>query len=214
MAGTVRSSLLDGDVGVGIADYPGFPVADIPKGSGAFLMGEVIVLDVSDAYDRSVIDEPALVLAWPTTYPSEHFGWGLPFEWDAFGDGTTNPANTVYSISTGVSVKALLDWAAISDDATRDEVYRVVDDALAEWVSPDSISASGQLRYSLSGLDDGYDVFNSSAMLAGQMQRFAELGVSDRSRRGPGSRRSSDAVAHRPPRQGSPGELVLELLDG
>ena len=182
VAGTVRSSLLDGDVGVGIADYPGFPVADIPKGSGAFLMGEVICADVSDAYDRSVMDElGALVLAWPTTYPSEHFGWGLPFEWDAFGDGTTNPANTVYSISTGVSVKALLDWAAISDDATRDEVYRVVDDALAEWVAPESISVSGQLRYSLSGLDDGYDVFNSSAMLAGQMQRFAELGVSDRS---------------------------------
>jgi hypothetical protein len=36
-------------------------------------------------------------------------GWGTPWAWDPFGDGTTNPANTTYAITTALAVDALLD---------------------------------------------------------------------------------------------------------
>lgn len=36
-------------------------------------------------------------------------GWGLPFAWDAFGDGSKNPSHTEYIITTALSVQGLLD---------------------------------------------------------------------------------------------------------
>lgn len=179
VAAELRSRLLEGEVGVGVADYPGFPVADIPKATAAILMGELVCARADEDYDLATADAAAeSLLAWPETHQADRFGWGLPFAWDAFGDGTTNPAATVYSISTAVAVKALLDWAAISDEASRQRVYEAVDAALVEWTDDDVTTASGQLAYSLSADDHDYNVFNSSAMLAGQMQRFAALDVS------------------------------------
>jgi len=35
-------------------------------------------------------------------------GWGLGFEWDAFGDQSVNPANTVYGITVAVAARGLL----------------------------------------------------------------------------------------------------------
>jgi hypothetical protein len=35
-------------------------------------------------------------------------GWGLGFEWDAFGDQSVNPANTVYGITVAVAAQGLL----------------------------------------------------------------------------------------------------------
>jgi len=35
-------------------------------------------------------------------------GWGLPFAWDAFGDGSENPAHTEYTITTALAVQGLL----------------------------------------------------------------------------------------------------------
>src|SRR5690606_12000299 len=35
--------------------------------------------------------------------------WGLPFAWDAFGDGSENPEHNAYTITTAVAVQALLD---------------------------------------------------------------------------------------------------------
>ena len=36
------------------------------------------------------------------------FGWGLPSAWDAFGDGTTNPANTQYTITNALVMEGLV----------------------------------------------------------------------------------------------------------
>ncbi|MEO7001768.1 MAG: hypothetical protein ABI068_08100 [Ktedonobacterales bacterium] len=35
-------------------------------------------------------------------------GWGLTYAWDAFGDGTTNPANQMYGFQTALVSRALL----------------------------------------------------------------------------------------------------------
>jgi len=158
---------------VGIADYEGFITADIPKSSAAILLAETSCLKSVSTHNREFMDSLGNhLLEWPDEYPSDKFGWGLPFSWDAFGDGTTNASNTVYSISTGIVVKALLDWAEVSDSDVQERVYEVVDKALQEWISPDSFTPLGQFAYSLSPYDKQNDVFNASAMLAGQMQRF------------------------------------------
>lgn len=36
-------------------------------------------------------------------------GWGLGFAWDAFSDGSVNPANTVYGVTVAMAARGLLD---------------------------------------------------------------------------------------------------------
>jgi hypothetical protein len=36
-------------------------------------------------------------------------GWGMPWAWDAFGDGSVNPPETAYAITTALAIHALLD---------------------------------------------------------------------------------------------------------
>lgn len=171
----LRRSVLEDKVG--LADYETSDLAEIPKATAALLIAESRCVSESPSHDRSVLDALGdQLLSWPERFASERYGWGLPFEWDAFDDGSTNPENTVYSISTGLSIKALLDWAAVSNDEIRFRIYSVVERALDEWLDDDALSDAGQFVYSLNSFDYGYDVFNSSAMLAGQMQRAADLG--------------------------------------
>lgn len=177
MAAALRARLGGADPGVGVADYPGFPTAEIPKAEAAVLLAEVTCAKANPQWDRALLDEVGeRLLTWPSRHAGDRFGWGLPFAWDAFGDGTENPADTVYSVSTGVVVKALLDWAEISDARTVGRIDSVVDRALAEWLAPEAMTAADQLAYSLAPADRSFDVFNSSVMLAGQMARFASLG--------------------------------------
>ena len=129
----------------GIADYEDFVTADIPKSSAAILLAEVICLKSVATHDREFMDAVGNhLLDWPDKHPSEKFGWGLPFAWDAFGDGTENNPNTVYSISTGLVIKALLDWAEVSSAEVQNRVYEVVDKSLQEWVQSDSFTLLGQ----------------------------------------------------------------------
>ena len=161
---------------VGVADYEGYVLADVPKATAALLMAEVKCLKSVPSHDRQLMNSLGEhLLAWPSAHPSDQFGWGLPFAWDAFGDGTENAPNTVYSISTALSVQALLDWSEVADYRIRQRVLTAVDTALQEWVRPESSTPFGQLAYSLSPHDSEFDVFNSSAMLAGQMQRYASM---------------------------------------
>ena len=118
---------------VGIADYEDFVTADIPKSSAAILLAETSCLKSVMTHDREFMDAVGNhLLDWPNKYPSGKFGWGLPFAWDAFGDGTQNEPNTVYSISTGLVIKALLDWAEVSSAEVKDRVYEVVEQSLQE----------------------------------------------------------------------------------
>lgn len=44
-------------------------------------------------------------------------GWGLPDAWDAFGDGSLNPTNHPYTITTALAAEALLDALELEVDA-------------------------------------------------------------------------------------------------
>lgn len=48
-------------------------------------------------------------------------GWGLPQAWDAFSDGTINPENHPYSITTSIVIEGLLDSLTIDNFWTKNE---------------------------------------------------------------------------------------------
>jgi hypothetical protein len=107
-------------------------------------------------------------------------GWGLGWAWDAFGDGTINPAQAVYGISTAVAVRGLFDLY----DATEEARYR---DAAVEALryfyersflrSTNSAGDVGVFWYSNQSYDRTWRVFNVISMLMGQYARaYAETG--------------------------------------
>jgi hypothetical protein len=94
-------------------------------------------------------------------------GWGTPWAWDPFADGTTNPAHTSYAITTALAIDALLDAGRFG--AADAEV--LVRWARASW-------SDGFYWYSVRRQDAIYTP-NVSAMLAGVTARalagYAEL---------------------------------------
>ncbi|HYK08067.1 MAG TPA: hypothetical protein VEW42_01050, partial [Candidatus Eisenbacteria bacterium] len=100
-------------------------------------------------------------------------GWGLPYAWDAFQDGTTtnpstNPANTVYAFQDGLVGNALLDVY----EATGNSIYlQTVNQELQDYL-PNSKStidtACGNclyFYYSASPYDAGRLVKNTNVLM-------------------------------------------------
>lgn len=162
--------------GRGPSDYPGNLVADIPKSYAMVLVAEVNRLRSGEfpESERTLINTAG---QWLLDHCDENrdgvTGWGLPFPWDAYGDGTNNPADTEYTITTGIVINALLDWWDYDFTAPRGRILETVSRALAPYLGSKFSSLSGLFTYSLSVHDLSYDCFNPAAYLAGQMQRFS-----------------------------------------
>lgn len=162
--------------GRGIADYGDNPVADIPKAYAMILMAEL------HRYQSKKLDTvPPLATAagkWLLSHSDENkdgvTGWGLPFEWDAYGDGSVNPANAEYTISTAIVVDALLNWMEIDQSAPREEILATIDKALEPYLVPDCKTPLGLFPFSLQKPDYQYDTFNPSGYMAGEMQHYSE----------------------------------------
>ncbi|HRN87731.1 MAG TPA: hypothetical protein PK271_03940 [Hyphomicrobium sp.] len=168
--------------GRGLLDYPENPVADIPKGYAMILFAELErgrhgirpeFPNLAHVAGHWLLDNAHLD-------PSGVAGWGVPAAWDAYGDGSINPASTAYSISTGIVVDALLDWMETDPSSPGERVLTTVHAALKAFAPEALRTPSGLLPYSLVETDRQYDTFNSGAYLAGQMQRFAKYGGDDR----------------------------------
>lgn len=101
-------------------------------------------------------------------------GWGVPVAWDAYGDGSINPENTEYSISTAIVVDALLGWADYVSEDKKKEIFSLVEKSLMPYLSESMRTPAGLLPYSLLVQDRKYDTFNSAVYLAGQLQRFSK----------------------------------------
>jgi hypothetical protein len=101
-------------------------------------------------------------------------GFGLADPWDAFGDGTTNPAYQEYVITTAMCVEALQDRYALLDDTAGLTAMRALVLACVEpFLSDRYDSPGGLLTYSRNPNDAMHDVFNSSIHMAGQLQRMS-----------------------------------------
>ena len=168
--------------GRGLLDYPENPVADIPKGYAMILFAELERSRHGIAPERPNLAHVAgtWLLNNSKLDPAGIVGWGVPAAWDAYGDGSINPANTAYSISTAIVVDALLNWMETDPSSPGERILTTVHAALKTFAPSHLRTPSGLLPYSLIETDRRYDTFNSAAYLAGQMQRFAKYGGSDR----------------------------------
>lgn len=123
------------------------------------------------SFDRAVAAAAALQSTARDTR-SGRAGWGQGFRWDAFGDGSVNPANTVYGITTALAVQALLDVHEMAADAT----YLVLaEEALDSYAEHFTQSESGGYFWYSEWRRDARPVLNVSAMLAGQYARLGRV---------------------------------------
>lgn len=101
-------------------------------------------------------------------------GWGLPEAWDAFQDGTTNPENQPYTITTALVMISLLDFLQtdLPSPAERDEIRRLLARVAVRWCNfwSEGFSA-GFFWYSTSRADAHFAV-NSPSMFIGALARL------------------------------------------
>lgn len=103
-------------------------------------------------------------------------GWGLPQSWDAFSDGSTNPENQPYTITTAIVLQGLLDCASIKEVWTQEELQKI--ETIMRNVSViyctnfwTENKIGGFFWYSPNS-NDAYDCPNVSAMMLGNLQRL------------------------------------------
>jgi hypothetical protein len=118
---------------------------------------------VNDAMSRGLflsagIDIDANAAALNET--ARPMGWGLPFRWDAFRQGTSNSADTCYACTTAIVLSGFLD-SGKADDRHAEIVVRWARQA---W-------SDGFWWYSEHPRDAIYTP-NASALMAGVTQRF------------------------------------------
>lgn len=163
--------------GRGLADYPSDDPADVPKSYALILLGAV---EEAKGQKRQGINQfGSKAGKWLIENADANgdgvIGWGVPIAWDAYGDGSINPENTEYSISTAIVVDALMGWVDYVDDKQKQKILALVERALQPYLPTSMRTPAGLLPYSMLEQDRKYDTFNSAVYLAGQMQRFAEL---------------------------------------
>jgi hypothetical protein len=124
----------------------------------------------SDSRDRAIAAADRLL---DLAVADGSYGWGLGFAWDPSNDGSTNPPETVYGITTALSVRALLDVYAIDSDPRFLQSARRALDAYRSFFSSDGVSRGYFWSSDRSGDDD--PVISVSAQLAGQYARAADI---------------------------------------
>ena len=161
--------------GRGTTDYPGNTSEDVPKSYAMVLLAELDRVDTGLKPDSKNMAPAAG--RWLLDHADENgdgvIGWGVPVAWDAYGDGSINPANTEYTISTAIVVDALLSWSERDADAPWQEIMDTIDRSLQPYLNKAMRTPSGLAPYSLQVVDRPYDTFNPAAYLAGQLQRFS-----------------------------------------
>ncbi len=106
-------------------------------------------------------------------------GWGLPFAWDAFGDGSTNPVDHPYTISTAQVLEGFVDALEMAPDTITLEERGVIESVIAEvlkrWSAEvwTATADRGWYWYSPASVDS-YNVVNISAMMLSVILRCLE----------------------------------------
>ncbi len=163
--------------GRGTTDYPGNTVDSIPKATAMVLLAELDRADLGfDPQKKSLARSAG---RWLLEHADENhdgvIGWGVPVAWDAYGDGSVNPAHTEYTISTAIVVDALMTWRARDPAAPGKEILDKVGRAFDPYLNRAMRSPSGLAPYSLRESDRPYDTFNPAAYMAGQLQRYSGM---------------------------------------
>lgn len=90
-------------------------------------------------------------------------GWGLNWAWDAFSNGTINPADTIYGITDAIAVDGLYRTYQLTGDRRYLETATI---ALRDYADQYSVQeGTFYFHYSDQIADQGYRVANITAML-------------------------------------------------
>jgi hypothetical protein len=167
--------------GFGTTDYPGNAEGDVPKSYAMVLLAELERLHTGWRAGEANLARTAgeWLLAHADSNGDGVIGWGLPVAWDAYQDGSVNPAHTEYTITTAIVIDALLTWIERDARAPAARIRAAVTAAIAPYLDARIASPTGMAPYSLTDADRPYDTFNPAAYLAGQIQR-ASVHVDDR----------------------------------
>ncbi|MGQ7793111.1 hypothetical protein ACUN0C_11940 [Faunimonas sp. B44] len=102
------------------------------------------------------------------------YGWGLSFAWDAFGDGSVNPADTIYGITVAFAAQGLLEAHSATGEAAYAEAAVRALESYRDNAS--RLEPGGRVfLYSDQPADGAYNVYNIGAYLAGQYRRAGAL---------------------------------------
>ena len=108
-------------------------------------------------------------------------GWGLPVAWDAFQDGSINPANQEYTITTALTIYAFVDIVKALDRfadyvSKREEYIATAVSAADSFVAGKRYNTTPQgiVFWYSHGEQDSYHVMNVTAMMAGALARLYE----------------------------------------
>lgn len=107
-------------------------------------------------------------------------GWGSPVPWDAGGNGVINKPHTEFSNPTTIAVAGLLDVVKLcehypekSHNVPTDKYIETAKQALSPYVDCCHNSyAEGRCFWYATQETENYDVLNTSAKIAGQIQRL------------------------------------------
>lgn len=138
-------------------------------------------------YDKETNDNSDLIQVIVNhiiTYSDENndgeIGWGLSYEWDAFGDGSVNPSNHVYAIEVVNIMDALMDSldAGVLDVETENKTKRILHDVAVIWNTKywteENEDGKYFYWYSISENDE-IECTNISAKMAGSLSRLMEF---------------------------------------
>lgn len=104
-------------------------------------------------------------------------GWGLPWAWDVFSDGTINAANESYTITTALVIEGFLDTLRIRGFWTnmeRAKLLEVIATIAQRWTHDvwHYTEEGGYFLFSPHPNDRAYAIPNVSAMMVGVLARF------------------------------------------
>lgn len=162
--------------GRGMIDYPGNALNDNAKSYAMVLNAELNRM-FADSSCLSRLGKNAGNWLINNTLRDEfgNIGWGISSEWDAFGDSTVNPANTIYTISTSIAIEALLNWIEIDTSCNKLQIWNLIDKVTQSYLHKNIISAKGLIPYSCNPNDFGYNCYNPAIHMVGQFQRISQL---------------------------------------
>lgn len=107
-------------------------------------------------------------------------GWGLSYAWDAFQDGTTNPAFTKYAFQTSIAGRCLLDaYTATGNNTylqtTEDAITSFQNASTATTFNDPSCSNCFYFGYSLNANDNGRLVKNTNMSMAMVVSKLSKI---------------------------------------
>lgn len=108
-------------------------------------------------------------------------GWGLPQSYDAFADGTTNPENHPYTITTAIVLEGLLDALSIDtiwSEMEKQMIKDLISDVILYWINNVYVGddETGYLGYSEEPTDMVYTPNVSGMFLSGMVRAVVEHG--------------------------------------